>query len=297
MDIGALLLDGLGGLVGLFVVRLVVVSVWDAWALGPRWQKRVQKRAATAVPEPDPLEVWAQDKRRTRLKAEGAWVREWFAALDPEEKREIDALHDEMVDESGLGFSMPEGYYKDHRVNFVFGEVRDRIGYLAAGTPEKIRRPKTREQREMEKAVAEANAKAVGAGLGFDWNEAVSGAVMKTGSGMEISADGGVRINYGSLTRSERDAMIADALVPRYDHITTKAANGAVIYPQAYPVGAGKGKPTQEELKRMMLEEQAALSQEYQRRLDAELRIEKYGASGMSNEEFVRLMVEERSWF
>jgi hypothetical protein len=62
-------------LVALFVVRLVVVSVWDAWAPALRAGKQ-KEVTARAVPELD-----FSGKRARQAAAEKEWTRGWFEAL------------------------------------------------------------------------------------------------------------------------------------------------------------------------------------------------------------------------
>lgn len=74
MDIWAGIGDMLLILVGLFVVRLVVVSVWDAWE--PARAKRRKQVETAAVPE---LDFSAKRLARDRLHTE--WEQEFMASL------------------------------------------------------------------------------------------------------------------------------------------------------------------------------------------------------------------------
>lgn len=235
----------------------VALLLW-CWGFDKVWN-RVVKLVRSRNPKPtgwdgkpdpdeDPYAEVRRYKRRMRLKAERAWVLEWRFSLGAEEVVELEALYAEHLRETGVGYSIPYEMEKRYKIDFVMGEVRDRVRHTAAGNPELIRRPKTREQREMEAAVAAANAKAVAVRMDFDWPGAVTGAVMRTGSGMEISAhgittksangvilpagrsgptvvprkasdgmvetyvDGRYRYTYGALSGAERSTMVTDVM-------------------------------------------------------------------------------------
>jgi hypothetical protein len=64
-------------LVASFVVRLVVLSVWDAWRGGPKWQKRVQRKHAVKSRAAE-VQTLQQVKRERFVQQEREWLLDWI---------------------------------------------------------------------------------------------------------------------------------------------------------------------------------------------------------------------------
>lgn len=76
-DVGAVVGDGLLILVALFVVRLVVLSVWDAWSL-----KKSMAAAAAHMPEPEAVrEIDTGWKERLREEQHREWEQDFIVGL------------------------------------------------------------------------------------------------------------------------------------------------------------------------------------------------------------------------
>jgi hypothetical protein len=120
-----------GILVALFVVRLVVVSVWDAWQLGPRWHARQRRKLEKKPVVVDAIADMAEYKQKERARLHDEWMQGFHDALHEKELATLGQLFEAQLNRSGLsGMYMEISVWKREHAKFVKYAVGEYVRFL-----------------------------------------------------------------------------------------------------------------------------------------------------------------------